>query len=710
MAQDLRSRRAVQFPLHTAAPHSDAGVAAVSLVALQPPGTLLPRLHDRLLRETGGTKSMLFESPHEGGPFHATSASASHGGHATNGQPWLPDAAESRLIAEAFSRSTATRVPQAGRQMPALAAWLGAGDALLLPLRRAGAPLGLIVVALDGSAAAGPAPDAAAEICDAFVLALELSRLRRSDERHQLVRKLLDDVQRTLSSTLTLSAGLDVFCRGAGGLVNAQRTTVWIYDRRARHLVVCASSDAAYAAAAHRVAADDPQALAAIVMRRTSADLVRSSEADTATLLVPLRGTRRALGTIVFERILVSPRDEAELVEQATELGRQLSGAIENLQLLDDVIRSRRELENTFDSIAHLIVVADRRGHIVHANRSFALRVGQPRAALVDRPLSDFVGPELTAWLNQHDQMALRPGEESPSTCEIVDPKLKGPFMITATDLLNHDHERVGSVIVARDLTPQTKLEAEREELRQRLTQSEKLAALGQFVAGIAHELNNPLQGVLGHLELLRVTGAIPRQLRGEVRTVYREAHRAAKIVRNLLVFAGSPRLSRRWVSLNGILQKVLALRAEACRTANIEVVRHYDDKLPRVKSDPLLLHQVFLNMVMNAEHAVESAGGGRIEVTTGLSASGDRIVATLRDTGPGISPEALTRIFEPFYTTKEVGKGTGLGLAIAYGIIQEHGGQIVASNHPDGGAVFTVELPVSRRGGARERKKAADA
>jgi signal transduction histidine kinase len=265
--------------------------------------------------------------------------------------------------------------------------------------------------------------------------------------------------------------------------------------------------------------------------------------------------------------------------------------------------------------------------------------------------------------------------------------------MVTLTDLLDQERQRIGTVLVARDLTPQSKLEAEREELRKRLTQSEKLVALGQFVAGIAHELNNPLQGVLGHLELLRVTGAFPMKLRKEIQTIYREADRAAKIVRNLLVFAGSHRLARRAVSLPPILQKVIALRSEACRAANIEVVRHYGQKLPRVQSDPLLLHQVFLNIMMNAEQAITATGRpGRIEVMT--VRSDDRVITTVRDTGGGIPEEALSRIFEPFYTTKEVGQGTGLGLAIAYGIVQEHGGQILAANHPDGGAMFTVDLP----------------
>jgi C4-dicarboxylate-specific signal transduction histidine kinase len=412
---------------------------------------------------------------------------------------------------------------------------------------------------------------------------------------------------------------------------------------------------------------------------------------------VPLRGCRRALGAIVFEGVRVETGGELDLLDRADELGRQLSSAIENMQLLDDVMRSRRELENTFDSISHLVAVSDTRGHIAHVNQAFASRAGRSREEMLDRPITDFIGARLAAFLEEHRATTPKQPGGLAITCEVVDPVLKGPFMVTLTDLLNQDREPVGSVLVARDLTPQTRLEAEREELRKRLGQTEKLAALGQFVAGIAHELNNPLQGVLGHLELLRTTGAFPKQLRREVWTIYREADRAAKIVRNLLVFAGSRRLARRSVSVNVVIQKVLSLRAPACRAQDIEVVRHYDDRLPRVQSDPLLLHQVFLNMVMNAEHAIASSGApGRIEVSTAVSGSGDRIIASVRDTGTGIAEDTLPRIFEPFYTTKEVGKGTGLGLAIAYGIVQDHGGQIIAANHPEGGAVFTVELPTA--------------
>jgi two-component system NtrC family sensor kinase len=504
-----------------------------------------------------------------------------------------------------------------------------------------------------------------------------------------------------VSATLTLSASLGILCHGANRLFAADRTSAWIHERRARHLVLRASSDLEYGGRGARIDAEDALAPAALAMRSVRADIIQSGgETASAMLTVPLRGRRRALGAMVFEGARIDAGGELDVLDRADELGRQLSSALDNIQLLDDVVRSRRELENILDSLSHLVAVVDGRGHIVHMNKAFALRVGRSREDLLDRPIAESVGPELAGWLERR-RSEPTPSADSAATCETVDPILKGQFMVTATDLRDGDRQHVGTVVVARDLMPQTQMEGEREELRRRLTQTEKLAALGQFVAGIAHELNNPLQGVLGHMELLRATGAFPKQLRREVQTIYREADRAAKIVHNLLVFAGSRRVARRSVSLNGVLQKVLALRASAHRALDIEVVRHYDERLPRVSSDPLLLHQVFLNMVMNAEHAIGATGhGGRLELTTAVARSGDRVVVTVRDTGTGIPADTLPRIFEPFYTTKEVGKGTGLGLAIAYGIVQEHGGHISAANHPDGGAVFTVELPTTRPAG----------
>jgi signal transduction histidine kinase len=695
MPQETRTGR-LTHPASTAppAPSGDAVAVAPSLLALLAAASglvdLLPQLHQHAIEVTGGSCSLLFEHNPRNGSMQATSG---YGLDELRTDSWIPGPEEAALVAQVFTRREATFVADVDRQMPDLAARLGTPSARLLPLVRGDERVGLLAVGYRQPPDGSTLPAGGSTASDAFVAALELCRLRRRDQLQQDLRDLIDDFSASISATMSLTAGLEIFCLGAKRLFGADRTSVWIHDRRAHHLVLQGSSDPGHVVRGIRVSAQDALAPAAAALRRTRAEVTSPADEATSTVTVPLRGCRRALGTIVFEGVRVDTGGELDLLDRADELGRQLSSAIETMQLLDEVMQSRLELENTFDSIWHLVVVSDREGRIVQVNEAFANRVGKSRAVLLEQPLTDYVGSAVAAWLVAHESADVRAKTEAASSREIVDPVLNGAFMVTLTDLLDQERQRIGTVLVARDLTPQSKLEAEREELRKRLTQSEKLVALGQFVAGIAHELNNPLQGVLGHLELLRVTGAFPKILRKEIQTIYREADRAAKIVRNLLVFAGSHRLARRAVSLPPILQKVIALRSEACRAANIEVVRHYGQKLPRVQSDPLLLHQVFLNIMMNAEQAITATGRpGRIEVTTARSA--DRVITTVHDTGGGIPEEALSRIFEPFYTTKEVGQGTGLGLAIAYGIVQEHGGEILAANHPDGGAMFTVDLP----------------
>jgi signal transduction histidine kinase len=700
------TRSAAQAPPASGGETETALRPLVSLITHTPkPVDLLPQLHQHAIEITGGSCSLLFEHNPRNGVLQATSG---FGLDELRTDPWTPTAEEAALVSDAFLRGAPMLVTDAIRQMPDLAGRLRTPSALLMPLARAEGRAGLLVVGFQtppSTTLAEMTGADALEIADAFLIALEMFRLRQNDEIQRDLRELLNEFSLALGATLNLTAGLDIICHGANRLFGADRTSVWIHDRRARKLMLKASSDTEHVTRGMILDVEDPLAPAAVSMRRARAEILPPDrERATRTVTVPLRGCRRALGTIVFEGVRIEAGGELALLDRADELGRQMSSAVENMQLLDLVQRSRRELENTFDSISHLVVVFDRAGRIVHANEAFAGRLKLTREQLLERPIAEHVGPEFAALIAEHDRSEIRRDGHSPLVREIVDTVLNGPFMLTLTDLLNQDRERVGSVIVARDLTPQSKLEAEREELRKRLTQSEKLAALGQFVAGIAHELNNPLQGVLGHLELLRVTGAFPKQLRREIQTIYREADRAAKIVRNLLVFAGSRRLAQRSVSLPAVLQKLVALRQGACRSLDIEVVRHYDENLPRVHSDPLLLHQVFLNMFMNAEHAIASTGRpGRIEISASVNDARDRIVAIVRDTGGGIPPDALPRIFEPFYTTKEVGKGTGLGLAIAYGIVQDHGGHISAANHPEGGAIFTVELPAARTTGRTE-------
>ncbi len=662
-----------------------------ALTATERLSDLLPALHNHAVSAVSGRSSILFQFNRQGDFLHATSAF---------GLDHLPhEGWPGRMVPEGlFRNGTPQVVNDISRVVPALSEVLGHTPAVLVPLAQGQQSIGLLVIGCDTLPSPHRLTDAAS-VGHAFVMALERARAAGEIDLQRQLRELLQTFARDMSST-TLSAGLEALCGGANRLFGADRTSVWLHDRHARALVLAASSDVVFLAQERRIPASDQLEPAALGLRRERADIAANGIAA-----IPLKGKRRALGTLVMEGVRIEPGAQMELVDRADELGRQLSSAIENVLLFDAVLRSRRELENTFNSLADLVAVSDEEGRLVYMNLAFLERIGRPRDELIDRPMAEIVGQATkqliarTMGLGQlgSDPLALH-GGQTPGivSAEVDDTILRGTFHVTLTPLVGDGREPMGVVLVARDTTAQAQLEAEHAELRNRLGQSEKLAALGQFVAGIAHELNNPLQGVLGHLELLRATGAFPKGLRRDMQRIYREADRAAKIVRNLLVFAGSRRLVRRRTSINATLSRVLALRAPAFRAAGIDVIRRHEEGLPRVKADPLLIQQALLNIVLNAEQAIAD-GGGRIESRTSVrDQSGARQIAVeIRDTGPGISAAAMPRLFEPFYTTKEVGKGTGLGLAITYGIIQEHGGQIVASNHPDGGAVFTVHLPV---------------
>ena len=224
------------------------------------------------------------------------------------------------------------------------------------------------------------------------------------------------------------------------------------------------------------------------------------------------------------------------------------------------------------------------------------------------------------------------------------------------------------------------------------LIQKEKLSAVGEFVAGVAHELNNPLTTVMGFSELLQGASLDPKHHR-HVGLIFKSAQRCQRIVQSLLSFARQQAPERKPVGINKLIEEVLDVVAYPLRTSNVEVSTQFGTNLPPVLADGHQIQQVVLNIINNARQAIEAhQPSGHISITT--KSDSQTVFIILKDNGPGISAENLQRIFNPFFTTKEVGKGTGLGLSLCYGIIKEHGGNITPTSRPGEGATFTIELP----------------
>ena len=245
-----------------------------------------------------------------------------------------------------------------------------------------------------------------------------------------------------------------------------------------------------------------------------------------------------------------------------------------------------------------------------------------------------------------------------------------------------------GVVLSGRDVTDLKRLE-------EQLIQAEKLAAMGQMLAGVAHELNNPLTAILGVTELLRERQGEDDSTKRQLELTHRQARRAARIVQNLLEFSRPASPQKKPLDLSNLLERTLQLHEHSLRRNNVEVDFHLQPDLPGVIGDANQLIQVFLNLITNAEQAIrEVRDAGRIQIRAGRN--GNQLAITVQDDGVGIRPESLPRIFDPFYTTKRPGGGTGLGLSICMSIIREHGGNIEAEILHAGGSDFTIYLPIA--------------
>jgi PAS domain S-box-containing protein len=347
----------------------------------------------------------------------------------------------------------------------------------------------------------------------------------------------------------------------------------------------------------------------------------------------------------------------------------------------------QRERDFSSKILSHtqsLILVTDTSGVISYANRRWA-GLGFEHSQLLGHSF-----PEFTAATRQE---ALREALAAVANGNQVDnfemqlmrgDGQSGQFSVNLSPISGDDGRVSSIVVVMTDVTDSAMLQT-------KLIHTEKMAAVGQLVSGVAHEVNNPLTAILGFADLLVERNDLPESARRDLRVILQEAQRTKQIVQNLLSFARQMPAQRRHVQLNAIIRRTLQLRAYDFLSHGVEIVEQLDESLPEVVGDAQQLQQVFLNILNNAHDAVRETGRPpRIEIMS--TRNGAQVEVSFRDNGPGIAnPD---RIFDPFFTTKEVGKGTGLGLSICYGIIREHGGEIVCHNNPDTeGATFVVRL-----------------
>ena len=334
-----------------------------------------------------------------------------------------------------------------------------------------------------------------------------------------------------------------------------------------------------------------------------------------------------------------------------------------------------------------LILVVDTAGLVSYANRRW-YDAGFEQRELLGRPLLEMAAPGYVRPLADALNATLRGQQVDNLEMQVLRGHGgAGQFSVNLSPMRDDQGQITSIVVVMTDITDSAVL-------RDKLVHAEKMAAVGQLVSGVAHEVNNPLTAILGFADLMMENPALPESARKDLRVILQEAQRTKQIVQNLLSFARQMPPQRNAVQLNVILRRTIQLRSYDFNSHGVEVVEHLDEGLPDIIGDAHQLQQVFLNILNNAYDAVHAAGRpARIEITT--TKAGDAVEVSFRDNGHGIShPD---RIFDPFFTTKEVGKGTGLGLSICYGIVQEHSGEILAHNNPEGhGATFIVRLPAA--------------
>ncbi|KTB48555.1 PAS domain S-box [Dehalogenimonas alkenigignens] len=359
------------------------------------------------------------------------------------------------------------------------------------------------------------------------------------------------------------------------------------------------------------------------------------------------------------------------------------------------ILIAKQEWESTFDSIPDLICILDKDHNIIRVNRSMADKTGMLPAEAVGKKCYQIM----------HDTCVLPgfcPGLGDRNRCGLGDEIVQGDntYQVNITPIKIGGKSSGRYVHIARDITAIKKAEAEQQRLKEKAELSSRLAAVGEMAAGIAHEINNPLTGVLGFSELLLARSDLAPEVADDLKVIVDGSRRVAEIVKRMLTFAHQTKPLKSRVDITELIDNTLELRAYVLKTAGIEVVKNYSENLPWIIVDPGQMQQVILNLIVNAEYAIKHSGKpGKLTITAALEGKYLRLV--FADSGPGIDNITVTKIFQPFFTTKNPGEGTGLGLSLSRSIVEEHGGTLEVESSPGCGAAFTILLPIVQSSGA---------
>ncbi|MCI0868398.1 MAG: response regulator [Chloroflexi bacterium] len=337
------------------------------------------------------------------------------------------------------------------------------------------------------------------------------------------------------------------------------------------------------------------------------------------------------------------------------------------------------------DHLSHALVVVDRSMRVIHTNLRFrSLFSVNEDVAQMGITIGKVMDDESLTGIIQHCVKSGDPLREMEYTCSArVGEEARQFLLDISLFVIPSNKERI--LLSFDEIT-------EWKQRQNQVTEASRLVSIGEMAAGIAHEINNPLAAVMGFAQLA-MRRNVDDSIRRDLDKILAESKRASKIIANLQSFARRYKPRQEPVNVIEILQKVLEFRSYESQVSNIAVAMKFDPRTPLVMGDEHQLDQVFLNIVINAEHMMFiTNGGGNLNIEVGLR--DDKVFISFEDDGPGIEPDVLPKIFDPFFTTKEVGKGTGLGLSICYGIVHEHGGIIRVSGTPGNGATFVVELP----------------